>query len=111
MSECLFQLCCVLQVLVLRNHGVLVGGQSIEEAFYLARNLLTALDVQVRRNNITVLHSVQCTASQQRLAVHAALMRLIGRLLSSVHGRSLRSHTPELTVTTYTTSPVFDTQV
>ena len=40
-----------LQVLVLRNYGVLVGGQTIEEAFYLARNLMTALDVQVSHNH------------------------------------------------------------
>ena len=37
----------VLQVLVLRHYGLVVGGQTVEEAFYLARNLMTALETQV----------------------------------------------------------------
>ena len=35
------------KVLILRNHGVLVGGESIEEAFHNAHNLTAACDTQV----------------------------------------------------------------
>jgi len=34
-------------VLVLRNFGVLVGGETIEEAFWMARNVMTGIDTQV----------------------------------------------------------------
>ena len=86
-----------LQVLVLRNYGVLVGGQTIEEAFYLARNLMTALDVQVshnhngytiKKNLFTSTAIVANTVCHKRAKVCLAtvhlLMRLIGRRLSSV---------------------------
>jgi len=36
-----------LQVLVLRNFGLLVGGETIEEAFWMARNVMTGIDTQV----------------------------------------------------------------
>jgi len=32
---------------VLRNFGLLVGGETIEEAFWLARNVMTGIDTQV----------------------------------------------------------------
>ncbi|XP_077866117.1 alpha-adducin-like [Saccoglossus kowalevskii] len=35
------------KILVLRNHGILVCGESIEEAYYLALNAMTACDTQV----------------------------------------------------------------
>jgi len=34
-------------VLVLRNFGLLVGGETIEEAFWMARNVMTGVDTQV----------------------------------------------------------------
>jgi len=34
-------------VLVLRNFGLIVGGETIEEAFWLARNVMTGIDKQV----------------------------------------------------------------
>ena len=34
-------------MLVLRNFGLLVGGETIEEAFWLARNVMTGVDTQV----------------------------------------------------------------
>ncbi|ELT93964.1 hypothetical protein CAPTEDRAFT_100987 [Capitella teleta] len=36
------------RLLFLRNHGVIVGGDSIEDAFYLAKNLMTAIDIQLK---------------------------------------------------------------
>ncbi|XP_071506548.1 gamma-adducin-like isoform X2 [Diadema antillarum] len=36
------------RVLFLRNHGVVCCGQTIEEAYYLAVNVMTACDTQVR---------------------------------------------------------------
>jgi len=32
---------------VLRNFGLLVGGETIEEAFWMARNVMTGVDTQV----------------------------------------------------------------
>ena len=43
--------CCdmllLLQVVFLRNYGVLVMGESIEEAFLTAANVVAAVDTQV----------------------------------------------------------------
>jgi len=39
----------MLQILILKHLGVLVGGESIEEAFHLARSVMNAIDTQVRR--------------------------------------------------------------
>ena len=36
------------KILFLRNHGVLACGESIEEAFSIARNLTSACETQVR---------------------------------------------------------------
>jgi adducin len=36
------------RVLFLRNHGVIVGGDSIEDAIYTAKNLMTAIDIQMK---------------------------------------------------------------
>jgi len=36
------------RVLLLRNFGVLVGGDSIEDAFHTASNFMTAADIQIR---------------------------------------------------------------
>ena len=35
------------KVMILRNHGLLAMGSSIEEAFYLAYNLVYACEIQV----------------------------------------------------------------
>jgi adducin len=35
------------RILVLRNFGILVGGESVEEAFWLARNVMTGVDKQL----------------------------------------------------------------
>ena len=32
---------------MLRNFGLLVGGETIEEAFWMARNVMTGVDTQV----------------------------------------------------------------
>jgi len=37
----------VLQVVFLKNRGVLVGGESIEEVFHLLRRVMNAVDTQV----------------------------------------------------------------
>ena len=37
----------VCQVVFLRNYGVLVTGESVEEAFLTAVNLMAAVDTQV----------------------------------------------------------------
>jgi len=34
-------------VLVLRNYGILVGGETIEEAFWLSHNVMTGVATQV----------------------------------------------------------------
>ncbi len=36
------------QVLFLRNHGLLVGGATVEEAYHLLFNAMSAADTQVR---------------------------------------------------------------
>lgn len=36
-----------LQVLILRNHGIVICGSSVEESFHLAFNTMSAVDVQV----------------------------------------------------------------
>jgi len=37
----------VFQVLFVRSYGILVCGASIEEAFHLAFNVMSAVDIQV----------------------------------------------------------------
>lgn len=39
---------CVLQVLVLRNHGVVALGETIEEAFHYIYNAQFACEIQVK---------------------------------------------------------------
>lgn len=34
-------------MLFVRNFGVLVGGETVEEAFHLVNNLMTAVETQV----------------------------------------------------------------
>ncbi len=41
-------MCCVLQVLVLRNHGVVALGETIEEAFHYIYNAQFACEIQVK---------------------------------------------------------------
>lgn len=38
----------MLQVLILRNHGLVTLGSTVEEAFYYIHNLVTACEIQVR---------------------------------------------------------------
>lgn len=40
---------CVLQLLVLRNHGVVALGETIEEAFHYIYNAQFACEIQVKR--------------------------------------------------------------
>lgn len=35
------------QVLILRNHGLVSVGETVEEAFYYIHNLVTACEIQV----------------------------------------------------------------
>lgn len=37
----------MLQVLILRNHGLVTLGTTVEEAFYYIHNLVTACEIQV----------------------------------------------------------------
>lgn len=37
-----------LQVLILRNHGVVTGGETIEEALYLMHNVVSACESQIK---------------------------------------------------------------
>ena len=50
-SECRYteHLCFVFvpQVLILRNHGLVSVGETVEEAFYYIHNLVTACEIQV----------------------------------------------------------------
>lgn len=39
---------CAFQVLVLRNHGVVALGETIEEAFHFVYNVQYACEIQVR---------------------------------------------------------------
>jgi len=45
------------QVLVLRNFGLLVGGETIEEAFWMARNVMTGVNTQVTKSLLPGFHS------------------------------------------------------
>jgi len=36
------------KVFILRNFGIIVGGETIEEAFYLVRNVMTGVETQLR---------------------------------------------------------------
>lgn len=39
----------LLQVLILRNHGLVALGESIEEAFHITHKLLKACEIQVMK--------------------------------------------------------------
>lgn len=48
---------CVSQVLVLRNHGIMALGESVEEAFYSIYHIQAACQIQVvNRNTLTHTH-------------------------------------------------------
>lgn len=47
----------VFQVVFLKNRGVLVGGESIEEAFHLLRRVMNAVDTQVCVWFVSHIHS------------------------------------------------------
>jgi len=38
-----------MQVLFIRGYGILVCGESVEEAFHVAFNVMSAIDIQVCR--------------------------------------------------------------
>lgn len=64
-SDCLLVLD-VWQVLVLRNFGIFIIAETIEEAFYLTYNVMSAIDAQVGLSymHVTLLHSpyiITCT--------------------------------------------------
>ena len=40
--------CKMVQVLVLRNHGLVAMGSTVEEAFHIAHKLVKACEIQVR---------------------------------------------------------------
>lgn len=42
--------CLCVQVLILRNHGLVSVGETVEEAFYYIHNLVTACEIQVSVN-------------------------------------------------------------
>lgn len=42
----------VFQVLILRNHGLLSIGETVEEAFHYIHNLATACEIQVAKQTI-----------------------------------------------------------
>ena len=44
----LINLCKMVQVLVLRNHGLVAMGSTVEEAFHIAHKLVKACEIQVR---------------------------------------------------------------
>lgn len=37
------------QVLILRNHGLVTMGETVEEAFYYIHNLVSACEIQVSK--------------------------------------------------------------
>lgn len=42
------------QVMILRNHGLVSVGETVEEAFYYIHNLVTACEIQVGRTLCSV---------------------------------------------------------
>lgn len=44
----------MVQVLILRNHGLVSVGETVEEAFYYIHNLVTACEIQVRHTMSSV---------------------------------------------------------
>ena len=46
------------QVVFLKNRGVLVGGESVEEVFHLLRRVMNAVDTQVCINASSVISDV-----------------------------------------------------
>lgn len=49
-----------LQVLILRNHGLVSVGESVEEAFYYIHNLVVACEIQVSGTVRTVVYVRVC---------------------------------------------------
>lgn len=56
------------QVMLLRNHGIVVCGGTIEEAFYLAENAVRACKFQVKYFNVC--------KTKQRQGLHCKLMQV-----------------------------------
>lgn len=46
--------CSSSQALILRNHGLVAVGSTLEEAFYYIHNLVTACEIQVSRSELRV---------------------------------------------------------
>jgi len=60
------------KVLVLRNHGIVVGGESIDEAFLLAHNAMTAIETQLQALPIGVDRLVLPSEENRRKAYELA---------------------------------------
>ena len=43
---------------MLRNYGLLVGGETVEEAFWLSRNVMTGINTQVPVSSLSVWSTV-----------------------------------------------------
>lgn len=54
------------QVLILRNHGLVTLGSTVEEAFYYIHNLVTACEIQV---GLVMVEFILC----QRLRVSSCI--------------------------------------
>lgn len=62
----------LLQVLILRNHGLVTVGETVEEAFYYIHNLVTACEIQVG-------HTLSLV--QKTLMSYQIILRMISLLL------------------------------
>ena len=64
------------QVLFLRNFGVIVGGETVEETFHIANNLMIAIETQVFTSlcvssqiNLLVCHLCSASVPQNQVTI------------------------------------------
>ena len=67
---------------MLRNFGLLVGGETIEEAFWMARNVMTGIDTQVTLSPTSLYVSVSCAHLCLYVGVLTCVMYIVDGLLS-----------------------------
>lgn len=66
------------KVFILRNFGIVVGGETIEEAFFLARNVMVSVDFQLQ--SLREGKKLQpLTSEEKRAAVESANQSLVGQ--------------------------------
>lgn len=73
------------KVLVLRNFGIIVGGETVEETFFLVRQLMTGVETMLQGIKSGLENLKVLTDEERRNALDAASNQLV-----SVDGRKLR---------------------